>query len=60
MVATFIVPRVPVPIRAYNNMCLEASSYFLLAIALLALLTADLIVDWQVITEHRGLRNQPA
>jgi uncharacterized membrane protein len=51
MTATFIVPRIPLPI--YNDMSLESGSYFLLAVALVALLVADLIVDWQVITAGR-------
>lgn len=57
MVATFVVPRIPLPMPAYNNMSLEASSYLLLIVALLALLTADLIVDWTVLTERRRLLN---
>ena len=51
MTATFVVPRIPFPI--YNSMSLEAGSYFLLAIAVVALLIADLIVDWRVITPGR-------
>lgn len=48
MTATFIVPRIPLPV--YNHMTLQAGSYFLLAVAIIALLIADLIVDWRVIT----------
>ncbi len=51
LTATFVVPRLPLPI--YNSMSLEAGSYFLLAIAVVALLIADLIVDWRVITPGR-------
>ena len=51
MTATFVVPRIPLPI--YNSMSLEDGSYFLLAVAVFALLTADLIVDWQVLTVGR-------
>ena len=48
MTATFVVPRIPLPV--YNHMTLQAGSYFLLAVAIIALLIADLIVDWRVIT----------
>lgn len=51
MTATFVIPRIPLPI--YDSMSLEAGSYFLLAIAIVALLLADLIVDWRVITGGR-------
>lgn len=51
MTATFIVPRIPLPI--YNNMSLEDGSYFLLAVAVISLLLADLIVDWRVFTGGR-------
>ena len=51
MTATFVIPRIPLPI--FNNMSLEAGSYFLLAVAIVALLIADLIVDWRVITAGR-------
>jgi hypothetical protein len=51
LTATFVVPRIPLPI--FKNMSLEASSYFLLAVAVVALLIADLIVDWRVITAGR-------
>jgi uncharacterized membrane protein len=51
MTATFIVPRIPLPI--YNNMSLEDGSYFLLAVAVISLLLADLIVDWRVFTGDR-------
>ncbi|HET9107767.1 MAG TPA: DUF2306 domain-containing protein [Steroidobacteraceae bacterium] len=51
MTATFVVPRIPLPI--FNNMSLEAGSYFLLAVAIVALLIADLIIDWPVITGGR-------
>ena len=54
MTATFVVPRIPLPI--YNGMNLEDGSYFLLAVAVFALLTADLIVDWQVLTVGRFAR----
>ena len=49
--ATFVVPRIPLPV--YKSMSLEAGSYFLLAVAVVALLIADLIVDWPVITGGR-------
>lgn len=48
MASTFVLPRVPVPIAAYTNMSLEASSYALLLFSLVALMTADLIVDFSV------------
>ena len=51
MTATFVVPRIPLPI--FNSMSLEQGSYFLLAVAVIALLIADLIVDWRVITGAR-------
>ncbi len=51
MTATFVVPRIPLPIL--NNMSLEDGSYFLLAVAVFALLIADLIVDWRVLTAGR-------
>ena len=51
MTATFIVPRIPLPI--YNRMSLEDGSYFLLAVAVVSLLLADLIVDWRVFTGGR-------
>ena len=51
MTATFVVPRIPLPIL--NNMSLEDGSYFLLAVAVSALLIADLIVDWRVLTVGR-------
>ena len=51
MTATFVVPRIPLPI--FNSMSLEQGSYFLLAVAIIALLIADLIVDWRVITGAR-------
>jgi uncharacterized membrane protein len=51
MTATFVVPRIPLPV--FSSMSLQAGSYFLLAVAVVALLIADLIVDWQVITAGR-------
>lgn len=45
MVATFILPRVPVPSERYNNMSLEASSYTLLLFTVFVLVMADLISD---------------
>ncbi len=48
MASTFVLPRVPVPIAAYNNMSLEASSYALLTFSLFALLAADLLVDCSI------------
>jgi len=51
MTATFIIPRIPLPI--YNRMNLDSASYFLLAVAVLSLLSADLIVDWRVLTGGR-------
>lgn len=55
LTATFIVPRIPLPVL--NSLSLEAGSYFLLVVAVLALLIADLIVDWPVLTagRHRGV-----
>ncbi|MBW4053541.1 MAG: DUF2306 domain-containing protein [Proteobacteria bacterium] len=53
MTATFVVPRIPLPFAVYNDMSLEAGSYFLLAVAIVALLIADLIVDWEAITARR-------
>lgn len=49
--ATFVVPRIPLPV--YKSMSVEAGSYFLLAVAVVALLIADLIVDWPLITGGR-------
>lgn len=54
MAPTFVLPRVPVPIVAYNNMSLEASSYALLIFSLFALLMADLIVDFSVVRHSNG------
>ena len=51
MTATFVVPRIPFPI--YKSMSLQDGSYFLLAVAVSALLIADLIVDWRVLTVGR-------
>lgn len=51
MTATFVVPRIPLPI--YNSMNVKDGSYFLLAVAVFALLIADLIVDWRVLTVGR-------
>lgn len=56
MTATFVLPRVPVPIPAYNNLSLEASSYALLIFSLVSLLIADLIVDGRAINSSRTLR----
>lgn len=48
MASTFVLPRVPIPIGAYTNVSVEASSYALLVFSLGALMTADLIVDFSV------------
>lgn len=53
MASTFVLPRVPVPIAAYNNMSLEASSYALLIFSLFALLMADFMVDCSVAGKQR-------
>lgn len=46
MAATFVLPRIPIPIAAYQHQSLEAASYSLLLFTLFALLTAELIVDF--------------
>ena len=51
MTATFVVPRIP--FHMYKSMSLQDGSYFLLAVAVSALLIADLIVDWRVLTVGR-------
>lgn len=53
--ATFVVPRIPLPI--YSTMNLQDGSYFLLAVAVVALLLADLIVDWPVLATDRLRRS---
>ena len=53
--ATFVVPRIPLPI--YSTMNLQDGSYFLLAVAVVALLLADLIVDWPVLAIDRLRRS---
>ena len=46
--ATFVLPRVPVPIPALQHMSLEAGSYALLIYTLFALLIAELMVDFNL------------
>lgn len=46
MATTFVIARLPLPIRGLDNLSLQASSYALLVFTLFALLVAELLVDW--------------
>ena len=51
--SVFVLVRVLNPVPAFAQLSLEASSYSILVFLIFATMTADVIVDWRVVTTQR-------
>ncbi len=53
LATTFVLPRLPLPLPGYDDWSLEASSYALLVMTVIALTIAEFLVDWPTTQSKR-------